>query len=115
MSSVSEDHAGIASGANNAVSRVAGLLAVAVLGLVLTTVFNHTLDQKLSALDAPPAVKSEIDSQRNRLAAIETTNEPGQLAIEESFVTAFRVVVLIAAGLAVASSLSAAVLIRNDT
>lgn len=114
MSSVSEEHAGIASGVNNAVSRVAGLLAIAVLGMVLTIVFNHTLDQKLTALNVPPPVKSEIDSQRNKLAAIETTNEQGKFAIAESFVSAFRVVVLISAGLAVASSLSASVLIRND-
>jgi EmrB/QacA subfamily drug resistance transporter len=41
MASVGEAHAGIASGVNNAVARVAGLLAVAALGAVLFASFSH--------------------------------------------------------------------------
>lgn len=114
MSSVSEDHAGIASGVNNAVSRVAGLLAVAVLGLVLTISFNRSLSQRLSAGNISEAARIEIEQQRNKLAAIETTDAAGRQAVEESFVSAFRVVVLIASVLGVASSISAALLIRNE-
>lgn len=114
MSSVSEDHAGIASGVNNAVSRIAGLLAVAVLGLVLTQVFNRTLDQKLEAPTVPAAVRDEISRQRTKLAAIETTDPSGRQAVAEAFIAGFRVVVIIAALLGIASSLSAALLIRND-
>jgi len=113
MSSVSEDHAGIASGVNNAVSRVAGLLAIAVLGLVLTLSFNRTLEQRLNAGNVPGIARADIDRQRNKLAAIETTDAGGRQAVEEAFIVAFRVVVLIAAALGVASSVSAALLIRN--
>ena len=43
MASVGEAHAGIASGVNNAVARVASLLAVAALGAVLFASFSHHL------------------------------------------------------------------------
>jgi EmrB/QacA subfamily drug resistance transporter len=43
MASVGEAHAGLASGVNNAVARVAGLLAVAALSAVLFASFSHHL------------------------------------------------------------------------
>jgi len=114
MGSVSEDHAGVASGVNNAVSRVAGLLAVAVFGLILGSVFNRTLDQRLSRASLPASARAAIDAQRLKLAATQTDDPRGRRAVEESFVAGFRVVLWIAAGLAVASSLSAAWLIRTQ-
>src|SRR5207249_6383320 len=48
MSSVAENHAGIASGVNNAVARTAGLVAIAVLGIVMLHVFNHALDERVA-------------------------------------------------------------------
>src|SRR5213080_580494 len=49
MNSVAQNRVGIASGVNNAVARGAGLLAIAVLGIVMLHVFNHALEQRLSA------------------------------------------------------------------
>ncbi|MBV9612524.1 MAG: MFS transporter [Acidobacteriaceae bacterium] len=111
MESVSQNHAGAASGINNAVSRVAGLLAIAVLGFILITVFNRDLNQRLNQLPLPPAIRQQIDSQRSKLAAIQTTNSAAHRAIAESFIAGYRFVLWIAVALALASSVSASVFI----
>jgi EmrB/QacA subfamily drug resistance transporter len=114
MNSVAEDHAGVASGINNAISRVAGLVAIAVFGVVLYATFNRALDRELVALNLPPAVRAEIDEQRPRLGAATTSNDAGRAAVERSFVAGYRYVVWIAVALAIASAGSAAALIDRD-
>ena len=105
-------------GINNAVARTAGLVSIAVLGIVMTGVFTRTFDASLQALSLPVEAHTELMAQKNRLAAIAIpeslageTRQAVRRAVEESFVSGFRVVVLIAAILAFLSSLFAGLLI----
>jgi EmrB/QacA subfamily drug resistance transporter len=114
MSAVDARHAGAASGVNNAVSRVAGLLAVAALGFVLSIGFNRDLERRLDHLQLPADARRNIELQRPKLAAIETNDPRVRHALQEAFVSGFRDVVWIAALLAVLSSACAAVLIDSS-
>lgn len=120
MNAVNENRAGVASGINNAVSRVAGLLAVAVLGIVMLHSFNRELDRRLPTLPVRAELKQALDQQRNRLAAAEIPggddqSQAGLLkqVVNESFVAGFRYVNYVCAALALLSSLSAWLLIEG--
>ncbi|MCU1251073.1 MAG: drug resistance transporter, EmrB/QacA subfamily [Edaphobacter sp.] len=112
MNSIDQSRAGVASGVNNAVSRVAGLLAIAVLGLVFATTFNGRLERGLDGLGLSAAERQAVEAQRGKLAAATSDDVRVQRLVRESFVGAYSVVLWIAVGLSVASALSAAVLIE---
>ena len=114
MNAVGDDLAGLASGVNNAVSRVAAVLAVAVFGLLMAAVFNAHLDTALQTLHASPDSVAYLATQRVRLA--EAGVPPGlegadaeamRTAIQSAFVAGFRWVMGAGALLALASALSA--------
>ena len=120
MGAVEQRHAGIASGINNAVSRTAGLLAIAILGIVVLSAFNAGFDGQLATLHLAPDVQHLIDVQRIKLAGINIpTSVSGEArvaikrAVDEAFVSSFRLVALICAGLALASALSAWLLVEG--
>jgi predicted MFS family arabinose efflux permease len=114
MNAVEPSYAGAASGINNAVSRVAGLLSVAVFGALLSGVFQNVLVKQLQALNVTPPARAQILAQQSKLAAAKTDDPLGRQAIEEAFIAGYRTVLWVAAGLAIASSLSAAFLIGNQ-
>lgn len=87
MKAVDQDRVGTASGINNAVSRVAGLLAVAVLGVVMVMQFSSHLNRRLATTAIPSDVRTELQSNETRLAALKPphTVEPlTAAAIERS-------------------------------
>jgi EmrB/QacA subfamily drug resistance transporter len=114
MNAVDQSYEGAASGINNAVSRIAGLLAVAVFGALLTGVFHSNLERRLDTLALTPEMRARIESQREKLAAAETDNAEARHAIQEAFVAGYRATLWVAVGLALASSLSAALLISSE-
>jgi EmrB/QacA subfamily drug resistance transporter len=118
MSSVPENRAGVASGVNNAVARTAGLVAIAVLGIVMLHVFRAGLDRGLADSAVPASAAQPVNGQATKLAAIvlpgdqdaATQNRIRQL-IDESFVSGFRVVSSIGAFLAAVSAATSLLLI----
>ena len=113
LSSVEEGQTGAASGVNNAVSQVAGLLALALFAPIFFHVFSPSLTKRLDRGGVSESVAQHVEEQRAKLGAIETDDRQARGAVDGAFVTAFRVVTLLASGLAVAASLSAAATIRG--
>jgi EmrB/QacA subfamily drug resistance transporter len=120
MGAVDVQRAGVASGVNNAVSRAAGLLAIAVLGIVILSVFESSLDSHLAGLHLAAVTQQMIEAQRTRMVGIvipagvsNSLHAALERAIAESFVAGFRIVMLIGAALATASALSALLLIEG--
>src|SRR6059058_4271632 len=71
MNAVKSSHAGIASGVNNAISRTAGLLAVAVLGIIIFQAFSGCLDRRIDAIAIPADARQQLNADRIRLAAMQ--------------------------------------------
>jgi EmrB/QacA subfamily drug resistance transporter len=114
MGAVPPERVGAGSGINNAVSRVASLLAVAVLGLVLSIHFNGNLDRRLDAMGLSSEARARVDAQRGKLAAIESSDPRIQAAVAGAFLSGYHLVQWIAVVLAVLSAASAATIIRGE-
>jgi EmrB/QacA subfamily drug resistance transporter len=120
MNSVNQAQVGVASGINNAVSRLAAVLAIAILGIVMLRSFDQHLGRNLAEINISSDNRQELYAQRIKLAAIEipaNVDTPTRTAIKtsiaKSFIVGFRLVMLIAAGLALASSAIAWLLVRD--
>ena len=120
MGALDNRYAGTASGINNAVSRVAGLLAIALFNVVLAAVFGSELASGLAATAAPPDVQAVVAAQQDRLAAAEpppgmdeTMADEIDNAVDQAFLGGYRRVMLLAAALALASAFIAGVVIEG--
>jgi EmrB/QacA subfamily drug resistance transporter len=97
LDSVEERHAGIASGVNNGISRVAGLLAIAILGAVISGVFGSALDDGLGNRPLGPAAQQSVeDAKRQPLGLPDTGGLPPaeaaaiEASAEDASTDAFR-------------------------
>jgi EmrB/QacA subfamily drug resistance transporter len=120
MGAVPEHQAGVASGINNAVSRMAGLFAIAIFGVVMLLTFSRSLDRQLAQITIADDVRRSLAVQRVKLAGLELpanindeTKRQLEHAVTGSFVSAFRLIMWLAAALALGSSLSAWLFIEN--
>jgi len=122
MSSVDQDRAGAASGINNAVARVASVLAVAILGIVMVKLFSSSLQRSLSGALLPAGILQFVRSNEIKLAGLDLpsgldaqTAALLRASISHAFVFAFRIVMLICAGLCVVSAAVASLMIPANT
>jgi len=122
MNSVDQDRAGTASGINNAVARVAGVLAVAILGIVMVKLFSSSLNRSLTGRLLPPGIVDYVRSNEIKLAGLDPPSglEPDTTAlirasISQAFVFGFRTVMLICAALSLASAAVASIMIPPKT
>ena len=114
MEAVETRHAGVASGVNNAVARVAGLVAIAIFGVVLVRAFTARVTPPLDKVALTASTRATIDSELPRLAGADVAGVPREQAavvrgiIDAAFVSAFRFVMICAAVLALAASATGA-------
>jgi hypothetical protein len=114
MGSVEDRRAGTASGINNAISRIASMLAVALLGAVSVGTFGSALDARLTELQVTSDIRQALQAEVPKLAEAQV---PSQVigeqrlmlkqALEESFVRSFRLAMLVSASVALAGGLCA--------
>ena len=114
MGAVDARHAGVASGVNNAVARVAGLLAVAVFGVILARGFEARVAPRLDRLGLTATARAEVDRELPRMAGADLTTAPSiaperrtavRAAIDDAFIAAFRLVMIGGVGLALTAAL----------
>jgi EmrB/QacA subfamily drug resistance transporter len=122
MSSVGQDRSGTASGINNAVARVAGVLAVAILGIVMVKLFTSSLNRSLAGELLPPGILQYLQSNEIKLAGLDLpsgldadTTALIRVSISQAFVFGFRIVMSICAGLSLASAAVASLMIPVKT
>lgn len=118
---VEQKFSGAASGVNNAVARVAGLLAVALLGLIVVSLFKETLLHKMTSSHLTKTEQQQIMVQQNKLGDIEmpenfssNTKSYAHNAVDESFVYGYRWAMGINAFLAFISAVISFFTIRNN-
>ena len=118
MNSVDQDRAGTASGINNAVARVAGVLAIAIFGIVMVKLFSSSLNRSLTGRLLAPGIFQYVRANEIKLAGLDLPSSLDvdtiaiiRVSISHAFVFGFRTVMLICAGLSLASAAIASLMI----
>ena len=120
LNAVEERHAGVASGINNAISRVAGLVAIAALGAAISAGFGSSLDDALAGETLSPAERTAVADAKSQPLAGDARGDlsPAERAalepaIRDSSHSAFQLGIGIAGGLMIAGGLISFAGVRN--
>jgi EmrB/QacA subfamily drug resistance transporter len=116
LSDADESNAGIASGINNAIARVAGLVTIAALGAVVAGQFTSSLDAELAGVPLSQRAQIEVAQARKQTLARVDPRQAGPRvaqAVEDASVEAFHVGIGIASVLVIAGGLLGLAGIRN--
>jgi EmrB/QacA subfamily drug resistance transporter len=100
LSDADEANAGIASGVNNAVARVAGLIAISAIGAVISSQFRSALDGRLAGITLSPGARAVISqARRQTLARLDPARVGVAVAhaVQDASVHAFHVGIVISA------------------
>ena len=118
MNSVDQNRVGTASGINNAVARVAGVLAIAILGIVMVKLFSSNLNRSLMGRSLEPGIIQYIRANEIKLASLDLPSDIDvdtraliRMSLSRAFVFGFRTIMFICASLSVASAAIALVMI----
>ena len=120
LDSVEERHVGVASGVNNAVSRVAGVLAIAALGAIVSAQFASSLDERIGDRATGAQARAAIDDAKAQPLSggdVSGVSGPEAAALGSEIVasseSAFHLGMLIGAGLMLLGGAIALALVRN--
>jgi MFS family permease len=120
LAGVDESDAGIASGVNNAVARVAGLIGTVAVGALVAAQFSTSIDRHLAGRPlTPPGRAAVARAKRLTLGRPSVTGVPPReaativVASEESSLEAFRLGIGVAGALVIIGGVVGAAGIRN--
>ena len=120
MGSVANHFSGVASGINNAVSRIGSVLAVAIVGSIALFFFASSLDGRIASLNLPQGIHQELMAEASNLGAasvpVDVTPDKTRAvgaAIKESFADTYRMIMFVCAGLAWVSAILSALLVES--
>lgn len=120
MSSVPQEKTGVASAVNNALSRLAGLVAVSVLVFVLAHGFSSRLGHELERSSLPMAARQQMRAEQARLRETPipaglTQAQHAEAAgmLDRSFFAGYRAVMLSCAAASWLGALAVVVLLRR--
>jgi len=122
LNSVAENRVGVASGINNAVSRIAGVLAIAIFGALIAGKFGSTVDGKVDSSRLSPQAEQAIgEAKDNPLQSPSTSRVPAAEAVRVESATVagaedgFHLAMMTAGTLMIVGGVIAGIGLRNPS